>query len=542
MALLLGVAMLPAGAIAMQVGLNAAAARQAAYEQTLGRRAMQSIAFERGAIDEVREMLRVLSTTPSLQTGSGDCREWLGGVFERYPDVAAIQILAEDGRILCSVPQAAPPTAVVSTDLLDRARLRDAFAIGFVAQDVLTQQPVLAALEPIHDGNRRLGFVRATIGAQTLRQLLDRGRAFESARVALADSSGRVIAESSPLPGVQSASLPSAEQIRDLFGPNPAFIDVEDGDAVVAPLYPPDLYGVLSWPTDRPAWQRWSEIAASVAAPLLIWMLAIGAGWIAIEVFVARPLLSLETAARGYARGEEIVDPPALRSAPAEIRSLRRTLAAMAKTLRGREQRLIEALAEERALLRELHHRVKNNLQMVSSLLNIQARGAGDENEARGLARAQERVQLLALVHQRIYASGQVRELRLDDLVAEIARNLVQSRGPATKDVTLALDLGGARVDADRAVPLAFLVGEGVSIALDALAEADVAELRLFLRQDEDGEIRFAIDAPFHGETARDLGPGPRLIDAFAGQLGASVARAPQRPYPLWLRVPPQSA
>jgi hypothetical protein len=73
MALLLGVAMLPAGAIAMQVGLNAAAARQAAYEQTLGRRAMQSIAFERGAIDEVREMLRVLSTTPSLQqVGSGD--------------------------------------------------------------------------------------------------------------------------------------------------------------------------------------------------------------------------------------------------------------------------------------------------------------------------------------------------------------------------------------------------------------------------------------------------------------------------------------
>jgi two-component sensor histidine kinase len=151
-------------------------------------------------------------------------------------------------------------------------------------------------------------------------------------------------------------------------------------------------------------------------------------------------------------------------------------------------------------------------------------------------------VQLLALVHQRIYASGQVRELRLDELVAEIARNLLQSRGAAAKDVALALDLGSARMDADRAVPLAFLVGEAVSIALDALQVAGAAELSLSLKQDEDGEIRFAIDAPFRGETARDLGPGPRLIDAFAGQLGASVARAPQSPYPLWLRVPPQSA
>ena len=66
--------------------------------------------------------------------------------------------------------------------------------------------------------------------------------------------------------------------------------------------------------------------------------------------------------------------PLELTGAPDEIRSLRRTLAAMAKTLRGREQRLVAALAEERALLREVHHRVKNNLQMVASLLNIQAR------------------------------------------------------------------------------------------------------------------------------------------------------------------------
>jgi two-component sensor histidine kinase len=241
-------------------------------------------------------------------------------------------------------------------------------------------------------------------------------------------------------------------------------------------------------------------------------LLAIGAGWVAVEVFVARPLSSLEAAARGFARGEDIADPPALLSAPVEIRSLRRTLAAMAKTLRGRELRLVEALAEERALLREVHHRVKNNLQMVASLLNIQARAAPDESEAWGLARAHDRVQLLALVHQRIYSSGELRELRVDDLAAEIARQLLQSRGPAAKDINLILDVAPARAGADRAVPLAFLIGESVSAALDALSEAGAVNLHLMLVQEPDGETRFAIDSSIDDTRVHSHGPGSRLI------------------------------
>src|SRR5690606_39439827 len=93
------------------------------------------------------------------------------------------------------------------------------------------------------------------------------------------------------------------------------------------------------------------------------------------------------------------------------------------------ELRLVEALAEERALLREVHHRVKNNLQMVASLLNIQSRAASDESESWGLARAHDRVQLLAVVHQRIYSSGELRDVRVDDIAAEVARQLLQSRG-----------------------------------------------------------------------------------------------------------------
>lgn len=542
MALLLGLAMLPAGAIAMQVGLNAVATGQAAYEESVSRRALQSVSVEKGAIDEVREMMRVLATTPALaQIEAGDCRVWLGEVAARYPYVATLSVSDNRGAIRCSFPARpadAPP--VQPSPLRERAAERDAFTMGYVQRGAITGQPVLGALEPIYDRGRRIGFVGASITVAQLGELLNRGRELDRARAAIVDAEGVIIAQSTPRPELPKVDLPSPTQIRQHISADAAFVRVENGAAVILPLHLPDLYVVMSWPSEQPTWRRWGALIFTIAAPLLIWMLAVAAGWFAIEVFVARPLSALEASARNLARGgEDATEPPSLDNAPEEIRSLRRTLAAMAKTLRGREQRLVEALAEERALLREVHHRVKNNLQMVASLLNIQARNARDDSEAWGLARAHDRVQLLALVHQRVYSSGEVRELRVDDLAAEISRQLVQSRGHLAKDVNLSFHLEPTRADVDRAVPLSFLIGEGVSTALDALADAGPAALSIHLCQEDDGLVRLAVDsdAVLHQDVPPS--PGSRLIEAFARQLGATVARDPQRPFRMWVIVPP---
>ncbi|MEQ1494023.1 MAG: hypothetical protein ABL932_26130, partial [Terricaulis sp.] len=131
-ALLLGLAMLPAGAIAMQVGFNAAAARQSAYEESLSRRALESIATERRTIDELREMMRVLATTPALQQiAAGDCRDWLSEISTRYPYIAAISVSSDDGVLLCSVPAAAANLRLPDSDLRRRARARDSFTMGY---------------------------------------------------------------------------------------------------------------------------------------------------------------------------------------------------------------------------------------------------------------------------------------------------------------------------------------------------------------------------------------------------------------------------
>jgi two-component sensor histidine kinase len=534
MALLLGLAMLPAGAIAMQVGLNALAARQAAYEEALGRRALQAMDVERRTFDEIREMLRVVASTPDLQEiAANDCANWVNGVLTRYTDLAGLTVTTEDGAVVCTGPVQAPAGFRARSAVRERARVRDTFTMGFNPNSTLLNQPVLAALEPLRGpGGRRIGFISASIKVRTLRNRLNNNGVLADARAAIVDFSGEVIAETDTRRSANAPPLPSPEQVRDHFGEEPRFVAVRGGAAVVAPLHAPDIFFVMSWAPEQPLWRTWSAVAISVAAPVLIWLFAIGAGWFAIEVYVTRPLSNLEGAARAYARGEELPESAALLAAPAEIRSLRRTLAAMAKTLRGREQRLVDALAEERALLREVHHRVKNNLQMVASLLNIQARGARDESEARGLSRAHDRVQLLALVHQGIYSSGAVRTLHVDELAVDIARALMQSRGLQAQNVRFSFS--PVRTDADRAAPLAFLIGEAISAALDEVSEEGA--LTLHLQQDE-AEVRFAVDV--EGAGSGEASPqSARLIDAFARQLGAQLGRDPSRPSRVWVRVP----
>lgn len=538
MALLLGLAMLPAGAIAMQVGLNAVGAHQAAQEEALSRRALEAVSAARVEVDGVREMLRAMASTPQVRQLSGArCGEWLNSVVERYPDLASISITNDAGVIRCSAPAAPPDYQPRPSSVRERARERGGFAVGYVERGALTQRPVLGAAEVLRDdGGQRVGFISASVELARLSEAVERGRAMDGARVAVVDYAGNVLAEA--LRAAEAPPLPIPSEVRAHLGGEPSFIDVRGGAAVVAPLSAPDLYLLMTWAPDQPLWRRNMALILSVAAPLLIWLLAIGAGWFAIEIYVARPLSNLEAAARGFARGEDVEEAP-LATAPDEIRTLRRTLAAMAKTLRGRELRLIEALAEERALLREVHHRVKNNLQMVASLLNIQARGASDESEAWGLARAHDRVQLLALVHQRIYASGEVRELRIDELAADIARQLLQSRGMASS-IRLNFDFGEVRADADRAVPLAFLIGEGIAAALDGL-DGHSAGASLALRQDEDGAVRFTITCD-QTIAVEPTGPSGRLIDAFARQLGARVGRSSQHPLDLWVAIPPPPA
>jgi two-component sensor histidine kinase len=527
LAVLLGLAFLPAGAVAVQAGMTAEAERRVALQQSIGAEEIAAMTDVRDQIISLREVSRSLAANADLFADNRvRCQATVERVDAQYENVT-LSVLDAQGRIVCADERRLIGQQINAASQLALSAARLQPVIGFDAA-----KSSFLAVAP---AELRAQGVDLYVGvAQPAAPLLAGHPTREpwSANLVV-DSGGRILFSQGLDPATREA-----DDIRELLEETPPGLlsnaqRVGEAWFVATELEPGSLYIVHAWRPPPPTLVDSLRSGWTLLAPILLWLAAVGAAWYAIELFVARPLFLVERLARAYARGEESeVDEELLRTAPLEMRNLRRTLAAMAKTLRGREARITEALQEERVLLREVHHRVKNNLQMVASILSIQARSADDEAEARGLARAKDRVQMLALAHARIYASGEVRDIALDQLAG---------RGAAASHLRLEMTLDPVRADVDRAVAFAFMIGEAVSNAIDHALGMRGASLNLSLVLQEDGSLVFEIGsdpAPAGGEVAP---AAQRLIDAFASQLNARVVREPGNPVFTRIIVPPDA-
>lgn len=186
-------------------------------------------------------------------------------------------------------------------------------------------------------------------------------------------------------------------------------------------------------------------------------------------------------------------------------------------------------LAARNAAVREVHHRVKNNLQLVSSLLQLEARGAGDGEARRHLDDARDRIQAIALVHEMLYVADDLSGVRFDAYVTQLVRAL-QTGVPAAARIATRVAVAPRELELELpiAVPCALLINELVTNAYKhgfpdgragtvtiALSGGD-AQLQLTVA--DDGVGMGAID----WETVGTL--GYRLVRALAQQLHGSIA------------------
>ena len=185
------------------------------------------------------------------------------------------------------------------------------------------------------------------------------------------------------------------------------------------------------------------------------------------------------------------------------------------------------ALEAQTMLLHEVDHRVKNNLQMISSLIVMQARSIGDADVKASLMRMLERIEALSTVHRRLYQSDDVTIFSVSDFIRDLVSDLLGASG--RDGVKARFELDEVSVRADKATPVALLVNEIVTNALKhAYAEADGAsgQLSVSLRGDAS---RFVIDIADDGPGLPDGAAegansfGMRLIRSLTRQLGASI-------------------
>ncbi|WP_404710108.1 sensor histidine kinase [Sphingomonas sp. MMS24-J13] len=203
-----------------------------------------------------------------------------------------------------------------------------------------------------------------------------------------------------------------------------------------------------------------------VLLPLLMWAAAAGIGWVVVDQLLLRPLAQLQRAVTEY-RGEGPLELPRLTTPSHEIRALGEAFQQSAALLMKREDELEAGLRHQVRLTREVHHRVKNNLQVVASLINLHSRGTKGEVAA-AYASIQRRVDALAVVHRNHYAElEENRGVALRSLIAELTANLRGTAPAAASHMTITLDMIPAYITQDVAVPIAFLVTEIVELVME---------------------------------------------------------------------------
>ncbi len=158
------------------------------------------------------------------------------------------------------------------------------------------------------------------------------------------------------------------------------------------------------------------------------------------------------------------------------------------------EDQIKASLAEKVVLLREIHHRVKNNLQVVSSLLNMQARAAKNEDSIDVLTESKNRINAMALIHAQLYESNDLSEINMNDFVNKLLVQLLQSYPVQGTQITKNISIADCPVPISLAVPVGLIVNELLSNALKhAFVGRKEGKIEVNLTASEEGRINMTV-------------------------------------------------
>jgi two-component sensor histidine kinase len=192
------------------------------------------------------------------------------------------------------------------------------------------------------------------------------------------------------------------------------------------------------------------------------------------------------------------------------------------------EARLRASNERLQAMLHEVNHRVANSLQLVSAFVHLQASSVGDEAARAALESTTQRIAAIAQVHRRLYSSGDVERVDMQDYLVALAEELEQTWSTPASPRRVLVDAAPVRLKTDRAVSVGIIVTELVSNACKyAYGEGQAGEVRVSLQPDGDDSFRLNVqdDGPgmAEGQAPKGTGLGARLIAAMARSLASSV-------------------
>jgi two-component sensor histidine kinase len=191
----------------------------------------------------------------------------------------------------------------------------------------------------------------------------------------------------------------------------------------------------------------------------------------------------------------------------------------------GEKKRSDQLVQDKELLLREIHHRVKNNLEVVSSLLALQSAQIDDPNTKEAMQEGQNRVHSIGIVHQKLYQGENLGHIEMKDYFINLSESVLDSFG-AEKRVTVECAMDQLDVDIDTAVPLGLIVNELLTNTLKyAFPEGQKGEVRIKLQKQIDGALHLEVSDNGIGKSGltHGTGFGGQLISLLTQQLNGSM-------------------
>ena len=523
---------------------------------------MQAVAARSYADDLIRE--RLLASTTAAATMQRDSFRLVRRMIAEYrldPDVLGItpacseslrrslrgntgpvaNVIRWDSRglMVCSaLPMPSNPITARLPEWHEASRT-GRFTVSAPFHSTLSGERVIAAIQPLTDRQGRFaGAISAIIDISWLERGLGQGHLSHDAQALIVDHRGKVLVGSGKSPSGYFPVTPALGKVHLLEGASQWLYSA-------SPLVEGKLYLVYAEPQIPIFSTTRNYLYVSLALPILAVILSCLALWLAVRRLVLRWLTELTSVADHLREGRYPVANDTFDKAPYELAQLSEDMHDMANAIKSRDQRLVAAAERNLALAREVNHRVKNNLQIIVSLIAMQRSRLVDSDARKALEQAKARIAGIGLIHQLIYDErpGELGQVDMEELISGLCRQLHSDLGHDA--ITMDCEATGGHLPIDQAVPLTLFIIEAVTNSFRHAFPARGGTITLRLaRADSSVTLYIADDGIGYDHLPDTATTGYTLMQAYAVQLRGSYALEVKRDEGLTLnlRFPVMSA
>ncbi|WP_308916361.1 sensor histidine kinase [Jannaschia sp. LMIT008] len=531
--MLLSLALLPLGAIGIWQTQRIAAQSAIQLEASL-------LSLTQRAANPLQDVLQhgfgaaqaLSQRVAELRDDPAACSAYLGAFVERVDGFSYAAFLGTDGIMECSADGRRFDFSEFPN--FERSMVDPQPSVSVNADAPLSRRAVVLINQPIRSTN---GAFAGILTLSVPRALLDAPE-IEGARAPFSlvtfNVFGDVLTSSSD--EAMQDHLPADVDLRTLPGAGSRAFSAPDmgGEErvfAVVPIVADTAYALTSWPRAAVEGGAIDRFVVTSALPILMWVASLLVAVMALERLILRHIRALGRQMRAFARSRRLTSRPTMDDAGMELETIETEFREMARAIVQDEALLEDNLREKNILLKEIHHRVKNNLQLISSIMNMQARRLESKEALDVLRRVQDRVMGLAAVHRSLYQTPDLNQIDAGAMISDLARQIaVTGTGGAGSDFDVSAD--PVHLTTDRAVALSLTVSEAMTNAVEETRRAADAGLDgrivLSLTRPDAQTARLTVENPcVDPDPAGDrkaVGLGQQLVRAFARQLDGALS------------------